>query len=68
MAAKQLFIVGKNIGDKENEWEFAGVFDTEAAADAACRTHDYFYGAAELNEELPDEASEWPYARRPRSA
>ena len=63
-----VYIVGKNVGDKEKEWEFAGVFDSESAADAACRSYDYFYGRAELNEVLGDEPSDWPYARRPRSA
>jgi hypothetical protein len=53
-----LYVVGQC---RENTWEFQGVFDTEEAAIAACRTGKYFVGPIALNEALPDErANGWP--------
>lgn len=48
-------------------WQFQGVFDSEAAALAACRDPYYFIGPATLNEALPHELMpEWPGAKWPK--
>jgi len=59
----QLWIVGRvtELGD----WQFQGVFDTEEAAVAACKDETWFVGPVALNEELPEEAMDWPGAYFP---
>ena len=50
-------------------WKFQGVFTTEAAALAACRSPAYFLAPALLNEPLPDPTMDaWPGARYPNEA
>jgi len=50
-----------------HEWEFQGVFDSEAKAVAACRTEAWFVMPCKLNEELPAETMVAPgyYPRGP---
>lgn len=63
----RLWIVGQ--WKAEGVWEFAGVFDSEAAARDACRDETYFVGPAVLNERLPHESmTEWPGAYYPKVA
>lgn len=62
----KLWIAGKNmLHDDPFCWEFVGVFDTEAAAVAACPDDQYFVGPALLNERTPEESHPWPGAYVP---
>lgn len=54
-----LWIVGKNLLEGPNDWEFIGVFDSEVKAVESCRTYQYFVGPVRLNEAFPDETCEW---------
>jgi hypothetical protein len=56
----KLWIVGK-IGEKpEQQWEFQGVFDSEARAVAACIDWRDFVGPVTLNFIVPHETEVWP--------
>jgi hypothetical protein len=58
-----LWVCGKYCGAPAGGgivWELIGLFSSEAAAVAACRTDYYFVGPAVLNEVLPDEPISWP--------
>lgn len=52
-------------GVVSSEWEFAGVFDTEEKAIAACHTDWFFIGPTNLNGEWPIETTEWTGAYYP---
>ena len=56
----KLWIVGKSVGPRGEEWEFQGVFDSKKKAISACKSDRYFIGPAMLNEELPEKPEEWP--------
>ncbi len=56
-----MWIVGEHrqqIGD-DVAWDFVGIFDTEAAAVAACTKWEHFVGPVALNVRLSDERHEW---------
>jgi hypothetical protein len=59
-----MWIVGQlhavSTGGTGSPWMFQGVFDDVQKAVAACRTSHYFVGYAELNAEIPHEATQWP--------
>lgn len=63
----RLWIAGKVLDARNSRWEFQGVFDTEAAAVAACRDATYFIGPATLNKPLPHRATHWRGARYPKA-
>jgi hypothetical protein len=65
---EKLWICGRYIGDPDviGEWQFQGVFDTEAAAVAACRDKTYFIGPATLNEPLAHESINWEGSYYPK--
>jgi hypothetical protein len=46
-------------------WQLAGVFDSEAAAVAACVDGDDFIGPCPLNQALPHNRMKWPGCRYP---
>lgn len=46
-------------------WEFAGIFDTEAKAVAACEDSHYFVAPVTLNESQPGESVIFPGAYYP---
>ena len=60
----KLWIVGQ-VFEGGIEWEFQGVFDDFAKAEAACRDGSYFICTATLNESLPHESVPWPCVRPP---
>ena len=60
-----LWLVFQWRGDAMGWPEFQGVFDTEAAALAACRTDQYCVCPAVLNKEIPDEPTVWAGAYYP---
>lgn len=60
----ELWIVGKLVDD-ECYWEFAGVYDSEEKALEACKGIKYFIGPAVLNNNIPDETTEWEGAYYP---
>lgn len=59
----KLWIVGKYVyhkrGRKESAWEFQGVFSSLRRAKSACKTRDYFYAPAKLNERIPHTQEAW---------
>lgn len=59
----KLWIVGKLT--EWPAWELVGVFDSEAAAVAACLGPSYFVGPATLNEPTGPETQDWPEAYHP---
>jgi len=59
----KLWIVGKVLNPEEggDRWEFAGVFDDEKKAVAACKEKNFFVGPVELNYVVPEDiATKWP--------
>lgn len=62
-----LWIVGRVV-DASGRFEFQGVFSEQVLAIQACRDETYFMGPADLNVQLPHEASEWPGACYPKAA
>lgn len=62
-----LYIVGMCC-EAPGAWEFVGVFDSVAGAEAACTDARYFVGSATLNERVPDDSLEWPGAYSPIAA
>lgn len=56
-----LWIVGQYKADTSagRVWEFAGVFDTQELAVAACRDYTYFVQPIVLNEAAPHESFEF---------
>jgi hypothetical protein len=50
----QLWIVANVKSEDGKRWEFAGVFDSEALARAACTRWNFCYWPATLNERQPD--------------
>lgn len=46
-------------------WEFMGVYDTQAAAEARCTADNDMVGPCFLNDYVPDETSDWPGAYYP---
>jgi hypothetical protein len=67
MSSETVWIVGRFAGRCAEgvAWDFQGVFDTEAQAQAACRDSWYFIAPAEVNRSLPDATEIWPRARYP---
>ena len=63
----ELWVCGQraDYGDTK-EWEFIGVYDTEALA-AACVTNLFFIAPATLNKSFPTEPVPWLGAYYPRS-
>lgn len=65
----KLWVVGKVLNTDHHMgcdiWEFAGVFDDEKKAVAACKTGNYFIGPIELNFEVPEPSVDWPNAYYP---
>lgn len=61
----KVWIVGKHNGP-DKPWEFQGVFDSEARAEAACLDWNWFYGPATMNEALSANATAWPGCTYPR--
>lgn len=64
----ELWVCGKHRGvDPEGNpaWDLQGVFDSEAAAVAACKEPSDFVGPVLLNQQLPQQATEWPGCRFP---
>lgn len=63
-----LWIAGKWLGAADGgapAWELQGVFDTEAAAEAACVEPVDFIGPVQLGQRLPQDATAWPGCRYP---
>lgn len=52
-----LYIVGKSTADG---WEFQGIFSDENKAIGACKTNEYWIGPVTLDQEIPDETTDWP--------
>ena len=70
MSEQTMWIAGKLRGhaaDGTPAWDLQGVFDTEAAADAACVDGADFIGRVPLNMPLPQDATSWPGCRYPRA-
>lgn len=44
----ELWVVGQNKGDKQFEWGFDGVYDSEEKAIAACIEDDFFIAPTTL--------------------
>lgn len=68
MSTTTLWVCGKHRGNLEDgspAWDLQGVFDTEAAAVAACASLRDFVGPVPLNQPLPHGATEWPHCRYP---
>ena len=65
-----LWLVGqfREVGRAGNVWDYQGVFSSRAKAVAACRTADYFIAPVMLDQEIPDEAQEWPGVEHPVAA
>ena len=66
--ATTLWVTGKHRGkldDGSPAWDLQGVFDSEAAAVAACESVRDFIGPVPLNQRLPQGATEWPHCRYP---
>ena len=61
-----VWIVGLRL-EGDSAWEFVGVFENEADADAACTVWEHFYGPAKMNVRLPDGAIDWPGCKYPRA-
>lgn len=59
-----VWVTGKKL-DGYDAWEIIGVFDSEAAAAAACRTIDHFVAPIGANKALEDHRTEWPGAYFP---
>lgn len=58
---KTLWIVGQEKASAEAwDWEFQGVFESDALAVAACQGPNWFVGPAILNEEIGSETLVWP--------
>lgn len=55
----KLWIAGYATDENATDWYFQGVFDTEDAAVAVCKTELHFVAPAVLNEVLPDEVEDW---------
>lgn len=62
-----LWIVCDVKSEDGRAFEFVGVFDTEAGADAACTAYNFCYFPAVLNERLSDESLVAPGACYPRA-
>jgi hypothetical protein len=62
-----LWIVCDVKSEDGRTFELAGVFDTEAGANAACTAYNFCYFPITLNERLPDESSVAPGVRYPRA-
>lgn len=63
-----LWVCGKNRGHNDQGhpcWDIQGVFDTEEQAVEACKELRDFVGPVTLNEQLPQDATEWPGIRYP---
>ncbi len=58
----KLWIVGQ---DKEETWEFVGVFSDPSKAESACLDASYFVGPTHLDETAPTESVEWVGGYRP---
>ena len=70
MSEQTIWISGKLRGHADDgtpAWDLQGVFDTEAAADAACVDGADFIGPVPLNKPLPQDATSWPGCRYPRA-
>ena len=67
MSTQTIWVAGKHRGVIENgqAWDLQGVFDSEALAEAACKTPEDFIGPVALNTPLPQEATSWPGVRYP---
>lgn len=63
--AATLWICG-HFSSAGGEWEFIGVFDSEALAIEACTDATYFIGPTELNARHVDEPKPWPGAYMPK--
>ena len=63
----QLWVVCDVKSEDGRTFEFVGVFDTEAGADAACTAFNFCYFPAMLNERLSDESFIAPGVRYPRA-
>lgn len=64
-----LWLVGRWTGScaASVHWEFQGVFDSRARAEAACRDESYCVMPVALNKEIPHETSDFPHAYYPRA-
>lgn len=58
---KVLYICGTVI-DTATPWEFRGIYTTEAAAIAQCKSPADFVGPVTLDESLDDDPQVWPGA------
>ena len=58
----KLWLVGKYLSGPPGAvvWAFQGIFDSAAAATAACTERGYFMATVELNEVLADEPVPFP--------
>lgn len=65
MPATTLWICG-HLSSEEGDWEFIGVFDSEAQAIEACTDENYFIGPTELNVRHADAPQPWPGAYIPK--
>jgi hypothetical protein len=65
---KTFWLVSKFIASVEQGvvWDFQGIFETRDLAIAACRNESYSIQSVELNEELPDESSDFPDCEYPK--
>lgn len=59
-----LYVVGCWL-EKAPRWMIIGVFTTEAAAVAACRTPRHFVGPIPVDTDLGDTCEPWPDSYRP---
>lgn len=64
-----VWVVGKYLDTSDTSsrwtWGFVGVFTTEKAAIAACKSSAYFVGPVKLDDTSPKDDPAWPGAYRP---
>ena len=68
MSIKILWVCGKHRGRTRQghaAWDLQGIFDTERAAEQACRDRADFIGPVPLNQPLPQEPTDWQGVRYP---
>ena len=61
-----VWIVGQVRPEKFKEWEFQGVFSSEALAIEACINSNFFIGKATVDVAVPIESMPWPGAYFPK--
>lgn len=62
-----VWIVGQINPENYKEWDFQGVFSSEALAVEACINSNFFVGKATMDVALATESTPWPNAYCPNS-